>query len=111
MKTNNKPICVKEIIIYFLKNIQMKFNYKKYLIKESDITGSIKGFPIEIVQKMLENQVNQGNKLDIKPFQIRASIDANNDGFDWIKTIEGFRFWNNIINEGNFKLFFKKYPK
>ena len=89
----------------------MKFNYKKYLIKESDITGSIDGFPVEIVQKMLENQVKQGNELDIRPFQIRASIDKYNKGFDWNKTIEGFRFWDYVINEGNFKLFFEKYHK
>ena len=49
--------------------------------------------------------------MDIKPVQIRASIDVNHNGFDWVKTIEGFRFWDYVINEGNFKLFFEKYPK
>jgi len=33
-----------------------------YKVKQSDLIGDIKGFPIEVVQKMIERQVEQGNE-------------------------------------------------
>lgn len=38
-------------------------------VKQSDLIGDIAGLPIEVVQKMCEEQVNQGNKFDVSVFQ------------------------------------------
>ena len=40
-------------------------------ITEKDLIGDIAGFPIEVVRKMVEEQVRQGNKADVKVFQER----------------------------------------
>ena len=80
-----------------------------YKVKKSDLKGQIKDFPIEVVQKMVEKQVHQGNKADVKVFQVKA--DSCCDGFEWARTIEGDSFWRNVIYQADFPLFFEKYPK
>ena len=80
-----------------------------YKVKKSDLKGQIENFPIEVVQKMVEKQVHQGYKADVKVFQVSA--DKCSDGFDWSRTIEGDLFWRDIIHHANFDLFFEKYPK
>ena len=80
-----------------------------YKVKKSDLKGQIKDFPIEVVQKMVEKQVHQGNKADVKVFQVNA--DSCWDGFEWARTIEGDSFWRNVIYQADFPLFFEKYPK
>lgn len=82
-----------------------------YKVKQSDLKGQIKDFPIEIVQKMVSKQVHQGNKADVGVFQICTSSCVDNGGFDWARTKEGSGFWNSIITNINFDVFFKKYPK
>jgi len=82
-----------------------------YKVKESDLKGQIKYFPIEIVQKMVSNQVHQGNKANVGVFQIDPSSCVDNGGFDWARTKEGNEFWNSVIGNINFDVFFKKYPK
>ena len=37
---------------------------KEYKVKKEDLIGEIKDFPIEVVQKMVDYQVEQGNKAD-----------------------------------------------
>lgn len=39
-----------------------------YKVKESDLKGDIKDFPIEVVQAMVNEQVRQGNKADVAKF-------------------------------------------
>ena len=80
-----------------------------YKVKKSDLKGQIKDFPIEVVQKMVEKQVHQGHKADVKVFQVNA--DSCWDGFEWARTIEGDSFWRNVICQADFPLFFEKYPK
>ncbi len=80
-----------------------------YKVKQSDLKGQIKDFPIEVVQKMVEKQVHQGRKRDVRIFQIKP--DDCPEGFQWSRTIEGDSFWRNIIYQADFDLFFKKYPK
>ena len=80
-----------------------------YKVKKSDLKGQIKDFPIEIVQKMVEKQVHQGHKADVKVFQVKS--DSCFDGFKWARTIEGDSFWRNVIYQADFPLFFEKYPK
>lgn len=82
-----------------------------FKVEQSDLVGGIKDFPIELVDKMIEEQVKQGNKADVEVFQKNITTDAEDGGFDWDKTDDDIDFWQEVIGEGNFDLFFKKYPK
>lgn len=81
-----------------------------FKVEQSDLVGAIKDFPIVLVEKMIEEQVKQGNKADVEVFQKLAITDAKCGGFDWDKTKDGDDFWQEVIGEGNFDLFFEKYP-
>ena len=82
-----------------------------YKVKQSDLKGQIKDFPIEVVQKMVEKQVHQGNKADVKVFQESKRASYPCGGFDKDRTKEGTVFWKEVIVDGNFSQFFKKYPQ
>jgi hypothetical protein len=82
-----------------------------YKVKQSDLIGEVKDFPIEVIQKMLERQVEQGNKADVSIFQECNIEDLFDGGFEWCETEEGDIFWNEVISWKNFDLFFKRYPK
>lgn len=71
--------------------------------------GQIKDFPKEVVEKMLEYQVAQGNPKDVSVFE-ENKVDYLK-GFDWDYTKEGGTFWDNVIVNHDFELFFEKYPK
>lgn len=71
--------------------------------------GQLEGFPPEIVEKMLYYQEKQGNKRDVSVFEKRK--DSYSSGFCWDSTEEKFDFWDDVINNKNFDLFFEKYPK
>ena len=78
----------------------------EYKVTKNDLIGDIEGFPIEVVQKMVEEQVKQGDDADVTAFQ-----ESHYGGFFWLKTKDGADFWNEVICWKNFKLFFEKYPK
>lgn len=80
-------------------------------ITQKDLIGEIKDFPIEVVQKMIERQVEQGNKADVTVFQRYATSDFIDGGFVWDDTTEGEGFWTEVISHKNFDVFFAKYPK
>ena len=80
-------------------------------ITEKDLIGEIKRFPIEVVRKMVEEQVRQGNKADVSIFQKKNYADKENGGFKWKDTEEGFEFWDMVIIYEEFDKFFEKYPK
>ena len=80
-----------------------------YKVKQEDLIGDIEGFPIEVVQRMVEYQVKQGNKADVTMFQKRNYCTV--DGFSWKDAKEGFVFWDDVISNENFNTFFEKYPK
>ena len=82
-----------------------------YKVKQSDLKGQIKDFPIEVVQKMVEKQVHQGNKADVEVFQESKRASYPCGGFDKDRTKEGTVFWKEVIVDGNFSQFFKKYPQ
>ena len=82
-----------------------------YKVKQSDLKGQIEDFPIEVVQRMVECQAEQGNKANVGVFQKYAFTDDDNGGFEWSRTKEGHAFWRDIIGNINFDVFFKKYPK
>lgn len=68
--------------------------------------GQLKGFPKEIIARMLECQEEQRNTRDISLFEGCRVI-----GFAWVDTKEKQNFWREVIMDKNFDLFFEKYPK
>lgn len=80
-------------------------------ITTKDLIGDLENFPIEVVEKMLQNQYKQGNKMDITVFQYDKNSDKYQEGFHWSDTIEGHEFWNSVIREERFDIFFERYPK
>ncbi len=82
-----------------------------YKVTESDLVGEIKGFPIKVVQKMVNYQVEQGNKADVTVFQKHKCTGRVFKGFEWVETDEGIDFWNDVIRYENFHVFLEKYPK
>lgn len=76
-----------------------------YKVTEKDLIGNLKGFPIEVVEKMLERQKEQKGYRNISEFQTN-----NRSGFIWAGSPEGHNFWQEIIQLKRFNLFFEKYP-
>ena len=72
--------------------------------------GSIEGFPVEVIAKMLERQYEQLGKIDLSNFE-RNRVSVAPLGFDWTKTEEGAEFWKSVICLRDFSEFFKRYPK
>ena len=83
----------------------------KLAVEQKDLIGKIKDFPIEVVQKMCENQVAQGNEFNPKVFQEVSQSGLKAGGFDWCETKDGDYFWFKVICQQDFNLFFEKYPK
>lgn len=70
-----------------------------------------KDLPVEIQQRMLDEQVRQGNKRDAEVFKEYTMAGIRGGGFTWSRTVEGYAFWEKIIHDGNFAVFYEKYPK
>ena len=68
------------------------------MIRQEDLKGQIEGYPIEIVERMVFNQVAQGNQEDVSVFQIKVDSNKANGGFNWKETPEGTGFWAKAIN-------------
>lgn len=80
-------------------------------ITEKDLIGEIEGFPIEVVRKMVEEQVRQGNKADVGVFQKCFYMGNERGGFEWEDTEDGYVFWAEVLGDREFDEFFEKYPK
>lgn len=78
----------------------------EYKVTKNDLIRDIKDFPIEVVQRMVDCQLEQYNKACIGVLQGEKT-----GGFEWRKTKEGLYFWHKVIEHKNFNLFFQKYPK
>ena len=70
-----------------------------------------KDLPVEIQQRMLDEQVRQGNTRNEKVFEADTSAPGRDGGFVWSKSVEGYGFWKKIIVDGDFAVFYEKYPK
>ena len=80
-------------------------------VTTKDLIGDLVGFPIEVVEKMLEKQYKQNGKKDVSIFQYLNFTDVQNGGFCWEDTIEGYEFWYDVIRRKKFNVFFERYPK
>ena len=81
-------------------------NYNSYNISKKDMKGDLKGFPIGVVVRMMEECEIQGNKPNIKAFQKDIF-----DGFTWDETEAGADFWRKVLRSKDFDIFFDKYPE
>lgn len=77
-----------------------------YKVRQEDLIGELEGFPIQVVQRMVDLQIEQRGRSDVKAFQ-RYKI----GGFNWSKTPEGLEFWLDIIVTREFYKFFERYTK
>ncbi len=82
-----------------------------YTVRAEDLIGEIAGFPIEIVQRMVEHQYAQCNRCRIEIFQSQVTKGHYGGGFTWAHTSEGHDFWSAIIDRRKFDVFFEKYPR
>lgn len=73
--------------------------------------GQLQGFPVEIVQKMLERQFEQTGARDVTVFERYKIASGNRGGVTWSNTPEGHDFWSNIIEHGDFGTFWEMYPR
>ena len=73
--------------------------------------GQLEGFPREIVERMLECQVEQGNPKDVSVFEENRNMDGFHGGFTWCDTSEEYDFWAKILVFTKLDTFFEKYPK
>ena len=114
-----KILSKEELKDYLPKDVYMKefpetvksTSLQDYLNSIPDtFTGELEGFPKEIVQKMVERQVEQGNEPDYKIFEEEKSAFKKIKGFDWMESKEGYDFWKEVIYK-HFKLFYEIYPK
>ena len=67
--------------------------------------------PVEIQERMLLEQENQGNKRDPEIFRKNLRAGVSDGGFTWDETEDGFSFWEDIIAEWDLDVFFERYPK
>lgn len=75
-------------------------------VTEKDLTGELEGFPIEVVEGMLQRQYEQTGRRDVSVFQEdRAAGGEYRGGFTWIRTPEGGDFWDKVIDGREFSRF------
>lgn len=80
-------------------------------VEQSDLVGDIKDFPIEVVQAMVDEQVRQSNKADASVFANDRKSGSLCGGFGWNRALDQNPFWENVICNKHFELFFTKCPK
>ena len=83
----------------------------KYNLTEKNLIKDIKKFPLGVVIRMMEEQEKQGNKPDVTVFQEHNYYSRFSKGFDWDKAEKGEIFWDKVINDKDFDLFFEMYPE
>lgn len=87
---------------------------KTYKVTPRDLKGRLKDFdfPLEVVERIVECQIEQGNKPDLSHYQrYRYLATKNEGGFDWKDTVEGEEFWEEILVHFNYDIFFDRYPR
>jgi NTP pyrophosphatase (non-canonical NTP hydrolase) len=70
-----------------------------------------KDLPLEIQERMLEEQEAQGNKKGASAFMIDVTANIFEGGFDWDRSKESKDFWYEILHDNNIEHFYILYPK
>ena len=86
-------------------------NKNPFRLLAADIVGDIKGFPMGVVVRMMEEQEKCGNKPDVTVFQKYNGSSRDVGGFYWQRTEAGKKFWSDVIGGYDFELFYEKYPE
>ena len=104
--------CLKNLDLLFrgwLRNEATSFFYYRETPSEcynqktmTTYKGQLEGFPIEVVEKMLHYQVEQGNKRDVTIFEANKLAAKCQQGFEWTDTPENQDFWSHVIDKKNF---------
>lgn len=77
-------------------------------INKSDICGAIKGFPLEVVQRMVALTIKEGH---IDAEEALEVLKRNPwSGFTWSETREGNMFWYYVIDRHEWWRFYERYP-
>lgn len=69
------------------------------------------GFDRAIINQMLYEQVRQKNVVNEFLFRVNRFNGVIEGGFDWENTKGGYKFWNEVIGNKNFDVFYANYPK
>ena len=80
-------------------------------ITKSHLVGEIEDFPIEVVERMVYEQVSQRQPINPTAFAIQKSAGPSDGGFSWAASKDGYAFWEKVITKKDFDLFFSKYPR
>lgn len=80
-------------------------------MKKKRYGGALRKIPVEIVNRMLECQQEQGNSKNPWVFENTIIANKGGNGFDWDETKEGADFWSSILLGNNFNVFFEQYNK
>ncbi len=84
---------------------------KLFYISEDYVPkGQIEGYPLEVVDRMIHEQVKQGNEPDVEVFEKSKKAGYFHGGFYWSETKES-RVWEDICFNKHFKSFYEKYGK
>ena len=80
-------------------------------ITKRHLVGNLEGFPIEVVERMVYEQISQRQKPNPTVFAIKKNAAPGEGGFSWAATEDGYSFWEKVITKKDWDLFFSKYPK
>jgi len=69
-----------------------------------------KNLPVEIQERMLDEQVRQGNPRSAEVFENNIIANKRLGAFNWSESVEGYDFWEEIIQNSNLAVFYEKYP-
>lgn len=73
----------------------------KHLPEDYQPKGQLEGFPLNIIEKMIEEQVAQGNPADVTIFEVNSCSTIDIGGFDLDRTNKE-RYWIEVIYRRNF---------
>lgn len=82
--------------------------WKTLKISKGDISRAIEGFPLEVVQKMVELTIKEEHT------DIEGALEVLKrnpwSGFSWSETREGNMFWYYVIDRHEWWRFYERYP-
>ena len=61
-----------------------------------------KDLPVEIQEKMLDEQEAQGNKRNAEVFKYTICNTFHSGGFNWGSSTQGFLFWETVLDDGDY---------
>lgn len=80
-------------------------------VTKRHLVGEIADFPIEVVERMVYEQINQKQEPNPTVFALKNSAALDEGGFSWALTEDGYTFWEKVVRYKDFDIFFSRYPK